>query len=65
MFPGIFKGIKEHKVQVITDEIKTRVAVALARTVSEPKLDCILPSSLDKTVGKMIADEMGLHIPKL
>lgn len=65
VFPGIFRGIKEHHIREITMEIKIRVAVALAKSLQKPTVDCILPSSLDKHISVMISDEMGLQMQKL
>jgi malate dehydrogenase (oxaloacetate-decarboxylating) len=67
VFPGIFRGIREHHVKQITMEIKTRVAIALARCVPADKLtvDFIIPNSLDLSIGKMISDEIGFHMQKL
>lgn len=57
-FPGVFRGALDNKVNKITDEMKLAAARALANCVKETDLnvDFILPSPLDRTVVRAIAE---------
>jgi malate dehydrogenase (oxaloacetate-decarboxylating) len=53
-FPGIFRGALDLRCP-ITEEIKMEAALAIARCVSKPSANKIVPSALDKTVAKKVA----------
>ena len=36
VFPGIFKGIAKHKLRHITDAMKVRAAIAIAKSIHGP-----------------------------
>ncbi len=56
VFPGIFKGIKQHKLKDITIDQKIKAAEAIAGCLSStPRSDYIIPDSLDKDVALKIA----------
>jgi malate dehydrogenase (oxaloacetate-decarboxylating) len=55
VFPGIFRGALDAGVTKITEEIKLRVAAALAALVKRPTRDSIIPDLLDKRVVKAVA----------
>jgi malate dehydrogenase (oxaloacetate-decarboxylating) len=55
VFPGIFRGALDHHVQEITDEMKIRAAHALAKLVSKPTADYIIPDIFDKRIVKVIS----------
>jgi malate dehydrogenase (oxaloacetate-decarboxylating) len=61
VFPGLFRGILDNKIKIITDQIKISVAEALADYLKKGELsvDKILPSVLDKKVAKLIAKKMA------
>jgi malate dehydrogenase (oxaloacetate-decarboxylating) len=61
VFPGLFRGLLDHKIKVVTDEIKIAVAETLANFLpkSELKVDKILPSVLDKKIAKVISRRMA------
>lgn len=60
VFPGIFKAISQHRIKVITDEMKIKAAEAIANCIEgQPSKTCIIPDSLDKDVAIKIADELG------
>ena len=61
-FPGLFKGLLEHKIQKVTSEIKINCAKALASAVTEDKLskDFIIPDALDLAVTDIVADAVKL-----
>ena len=61
VFPGLFRGVLDNRIKVITDEMKIVVAETLASYLKENELtvDKILPSVLDKNVAKAIAQRMA------
>ncbi len=54
VFPGIFRGLLDHKVRRVTTEIKIKAAMALAGVI-KPNKSQILPLITDKRVVKVIA----------
>lgn len=54
VFPGIFRGLLDHKIKKVTQEMKVKAAMAIAYSV-KPKADQILPLVTDKKVVKLIA----------
>ncbi len=50
VFPGIFRGAFDRRVQNITDEMKIRAAKNLAGVIKKPTRDKIIPSIFDKKV---------------
>ena len=56
VFPGIFRGALDHDVRRITDAIKVKAAHALARLVSKPTANKILPDMFDPRVAKAVAN---------
>lgn len=54
-FPGIFRGALDHGVQDITSEMLVVAATKLAKLVSAPKSDMIIPSPFDKRVVPAVA----------
>ncbi len=54
-FPGIFRGLLDGRIKHVTMGMKLAAAQALARLVPYPTTEMILPSPLDKEVGKVIA----------
>lgn len=61
IFPGLFRGVLDNKIKVITDEIKIAAAETPAAYLPELELspEKILPSILDKNVSKTIAQKMA------
>lgn len=57
-FPGIFRGALDHHVRHITDEMLVRAAEKLAKLISKPKADIIIPSPFDKRVVRAVAKEI-------
>lgn len=57
-FPGIFRGALDHRVRHITDQMLVRAAEKLAKLISKPKADMIIPSPFDKRVVKAVAKEI-------
>lgn len=55
-FPGVFLGAIEAKAATITNGMKISAAFALADCVKDLSQDNILPSALDKSVPRAIAD---------
>lgn len=56
VFPGLFKGMLKANIAKVTDEIKIAAAEALARLVSAPEPDCVVPSLFNKNVARTISD---------
>jgi malate dehydrogenase (oxaloacetate-decarboxylating) len=56
-FPGIFRGALDVRASVINEEMKVATSRALASLISEEDLneENIIPSALDKNVGKVVA----------
>lgn len=54
-FPGIFRGALDHGVQKITDEMLVRGAENLARLVTRPTRENIIPNTFDPRVVKAVA----------
>lgn len=59
-FPGLFRGVLDNKIKIITDEIKIAVAQTLADSLSKKELNVnkILPSVLDKKIVKLISKKL-------
>lgn len=58
VFPGIFRGLLDSGKKIVTKEVKTAAALAIAYSI-KPTKDKILPSILDKSVVKKIAKAVG------
>ncbi len=54
-FPGIFRGVLDHHVHAITDEMKLKAARAIAALVKKPTPEKIIPDMFDKRVAKAVA----------
>ena len=54
-FPGIFRGLMDARLTLVTDEMKIAAAKAIAACVQEPNADTIIPSPFDKSVVKAVA----------
>jgi len=61
VFPGLFRGVLDNRIKLITDEMKIAAAETLASYLKDDELsvDKILPSVLDKNVSKAIALRMS------
>lgn len=55
-FPGLFRGVLDAGIKRFTDEIKILTAETIANYVENPTVDQIVPTALDKGVGKAIAE---------
>lgn len=56
VFPGIFRGALDAKAKQITDKMKIAAAYALSSCIMEPTTENIIPSVLDKSVAKVVAE---------
>ncbi|PIP27835.1 MAG: NAD-dependent malic enzyme [Candidatus Moranbacteria bacterium CG23_combo_of_CG06-09_8_20_14_all_35_22] len=54
-FPGIFRGVLDNNVKIITDEHKIKVAKAIASLIKNPNRGKIIPEALDSRVAKKVA----------
>ena len=61
VFPGLFRGVLDNRIKVITDEIKIAVAQTLSGCLKNSELNKnkILPSIFDKRVVKAIAKKIA------
>ena len=61
VFPGLFRGLLDNKIKVVTDEIKIAVAETLANFLPKRELNTekILPSVLDKRIAGVISRRMA------
>jgi len=61
VFPGLFRGVLDNRIKIITNEMKIAAAEALAGFLKKGELSVnkILPSVLDKKVAKLIAQKMS------
>jgi len=57
-FPGIFKAALQYGYPQITEDMKYRVAYALAQYVKNPGVDSIIPNALDKGVVDAILESL-------
>jgi malate dehydrogenase (oxaloacetate-decarboxylating) len=60
-FPGVFRGALDVRASDINDEMKIAAAKAIASFVTDDKLsaDFIIPSALDREVGKAVAEAVS------
>lgn len=59
VFPGVFRGALDNKVNKITTEMKIRAAKNLATCVTNPTTSRILPSIFDKSVVKKVSSAIN------
>ncbi len=55
-FPGIFRGLLDARIKVVTDAMCIAAAHAIAGVVTDPNTDNILPSPFDKNVSRAVAE---------
>jgi malate dehydrogenase (oxaloacetate-decarboxylating) len=60
-FPGLFRGVLDNKIRVITTEIKLAVAEVLSQAVPKKELNVnkVIPSVFDKKVVKLISKRLA------
>lgn len=60
-FPGLFRGILEHKIKKITEEIKLECALGIASLIKDENLSPtnILPNALDPRVVGVIVNRLA------
>lgn len=56
VFPGIFRGILDAGIRMITDDHKIAAAEAIAWLVTDPTADMIIPSVFDERVAPAVAE---------
>lgn len=54
-FPGVFRGLLDARIPVVTTEMKVAAAEAIASCVSQPTADMIIPDAIDRTVAEVVA----------
>jgi malate dehydrogenase (oxaloacetate-decarboxylating) len=62
-FPGLFRGVLDARIKVITDEMKIACALAIANVIKQEELrpDYVIPSPFDKRVVEAIKKAI-LHL---
>lgn len=58
-FPGIFRGVLDHHVHEITEDMKLKAAHAIAALVPKPSPDKIIPDMFDRRVAPAVAYAMA------
>lgn len=61
VFPGIFRGALDNKIQKITDKMLIDAAKNLANSVKNLNQENILPSLLDKRIVKIVARSIKIN----
>lgn len=56
VFPGLFRGLLDARINTVTIEMKLAAANALAQLVPHPTAERIIPGALDEGVADAIAD---------
>ena len=56
VFPGLFRGLLDARINTVTTEMKLAAADALAGLVPNPTAERIIPAPLDKGVAEAVAD---------
>jgi len=54
-FPGVFRGALDNRVRRITDDMKLKAAVAIAKLVTKPTAKNIMPSIFDQRLVRTVA----------
>jgi len=54
-FPGVFRGALDNRVRHITDDMKLKAAVAIAKLVAKPTAKNIMPSIFDPRLVRVVA----------
>jgi malate dehydrogenase (oxaloacetate-decarboxylating) len=56
VFPGLFRGLLDARINTVTMEMKIAAADALARLVAHPTAEKIIPGPFDRGVAETVAD---------
>lgn len=54
-YPGLFRGMLDHGVSQVTDEIKVRAAHAIANFIKHPTVDNIIPTMFEEGLHEAVA----------
>lgn len=54
-YPGLFRGMLDHRISKVTDEIKLRAAQAIAAFVTTPHAEKIVPTMFEEGLHEMVA----------
>lgn len=57
-YPGLFRGMLDHRVSQVTDAIKIRAAEAIAGFIAEPTADRIIPTMFEKGLHERVAESV-------
>lgn len=58
-YPGLFRGMLDHGVVKVTDEIKIRAAQAIAAFVTQPTAEKIVPTMFEKGLHEAVAKSVA------
>jgi malate dehydrogenase (oxaloacetate-decarboxylating) len=58
VFPGLFRGLLDHRINQVTDAIKLNAAQALAALVEHPTAERIIPDPFDQAVPPAMAQSV-------
>ncbi len=61
-FPGIFRGLLDGRIKVVTDAMCIAAARAIAGVVTDPSVENILPSPFDKNVSRAVAEAVKNNV---
>lgn len=59
-YPGLFRGMLDHRVAQVTDAIKIRAAEAIAGFIAEPTADRIIPTMFEEGLHERVATSVIL-----
>ncbi len=59
-YPGLFRGMLDGNVKKVTDEIKMRVASAIAGMIATPTPERIIPTMFEKGLHERVAKAVGM-----
>jgi len=57
-YPGLFRGMLDHDVKKVTDEIKIRAATAIAGFITTPTPEKFIPSIFDQGLHEAVAESV-------
>ena len=62
-YPGLFRGMLDHDIRQVTDEIKIRAAQAIAHFVESPTAEKIVPSMFEPGLHEAVAKSVTSSAP--
>lgn len=65
VFPGLFRGLLDHRINKVSDKMKLNAAKKLAGIIKNPSKDRIIPNVFDKRIVKTLSTAVDIHSKKL